>query len=131
MAVSNEGKHRGEFILSEAPGTRSRATGTVVSGQNLVAGQLVKLDGGGKLTALTNAKDTAGNLTDSVVGIMEDNVNASSTGPYGAGDRAGAVYIARDAEVNQAELTFPAEDTAADVETQAVTQLAGLGIICR
>lgn len=45
MTTKTEGQHAGEFIVSEAPGTLSRDTVTVLSGQNLSAGAVL-----GKLT---------------------------------------------------------------------------------
>lgn len=130
MTTFTEGKHPGEFLLSEANGHRSRKTGTVLSGQALVAGQVVALSGG-KLIAMPGTLDTDGNLTATAVGVMFDNVDASSAGPFGAGDRAGAVYIARDAEVLADKLTFPDETTDGDEQAQVTTQLASLGIVCR
>jgi len=41
LATLTEGQHAGEFILGEAPGTRSRENVTVLSGQNLKAGAVV------------------------------------------------------------------------------------------
>lgn len=41
MAASNEAKYTGEFIVSEAPGGRSRENVTVLSGQVLEAGEVV------------------------------------------------------------------------------------------
>ena len=41
MATLTESTHAGEFLVSEANGCRSRDTGTVVSGQDLVAGAVV------------------------------------------------------------------------------------------
>lgn len=41
MASKTEGQHAGEFILSEAPGSASRESITVLSGQNLKAGAVV------------------------------------------------------------------------------------------
>jgi hypothetical protein len=41
MAALVEGQHAGEFILSEAPGNRSRENVTVLSGQDLEAGEVV------------------------------------------------------------------------------------------
>ncbi|KKM72008.1 hypothetical protein LCGC14_1424840 [marine sediment metagenome] len=41
MALLSEGKNAGEFILSEAPGDRSRENVTVLSGENLKAGAVV------------------------------------------------------------------------------------------
>lgn len=41
MASLTEGQHKAEFILSEAPGNKSRETITVLLGQNLKAGAVV------------------------------------------------------------------------------------------
>jgi len=61
MAIVYEGKYPGEFIDSEANGTRSRDEITILSGQNVVAGEVL-----GKVTkgAATPAAD-AGNTADS------------------------------------------------------------------
>jgi len=41
MAELTEGKYAGEFIASEANGTRSRETVTILSGENVVAGEVL------------------------------------------------------------------------------------------
>ena len=41
MTALKEGKHAGEFILSEAPGSRSRENVTVLSGESLKAGHVL------------------------------------------------------------------------------------------
>lgn len=41
MASNSEGKYSGEFILSEAEGSRSRENVTVLSGENLKAGHVI------------------------------------------------------------------------------------------
>lgn len=124
MATKTEGKHTAAFIISEANHVRSRETGTLVSGQDLAAGTVVQLDGSGKLTAFTATTDTAGDLTTEAVGILLDNVDAS------AADKE-AVYIARDAEVNWNELTYPAESTAGGEAANTKASLKLLGIIAR
>lgn len=124
----NEGKHRGEFIVSEANGTRSRKTGTVTSGQKLDAGEIVMLSGG-KLVAHDGTLDTAGAVVTPVEGIMLDNVDASATGANA--DVPGAVYIHKDAEVNDAELTYPAESTAGGEKAGVVASMADLGLVPR
>jgi len=125
MATKTEGKHAGEFMVSEANGFRSRATGTVLSGQDLVAGEIVERDGNAKLKALSGLADTAGDLITQAAGIMWDNVDAT------AGDVAGAVIIERDAEVNEGELTFPTETSDGNEKANAIASLAALGIIVR
>lgn len=130
MTTLTEGQHQGEFLISEAEGTRARATATVTSGQNLVDGQLVMLSGG-KLVAHDGLLDTSGAVITAVEGIMFGNYNASSTGPKGAADWPGAVYIARDAEVNDADLTYPTETTVGGEKAACVASLKTLGIITR
>ncbi len=129
MIVLTEGKHAGEFIVSEANGHRSREIATVLSGENLVAGQVVQRDGAGKLVAAAGAIQTDGSLATEVAGILWTNVDASPTGADA--DVTGQVLIARDAEVNDAEITYPAESTAGGEKAATVASLAKLGIIAR
>jgi hypothetical protein len=58
VSVKTEGKHAGEFLVSEAPGSRSREVVTVLSGQNLKAGDVL-----GRITlgAVTAAAKAGGN----------------------------------------------------------------------
>ncbi len=67
MATSyTESNHAGEFIVSEASGSRSRESITVLSGQNLNAGAVV---GKVALGAATSAAD-AGNTGDGTMGAV-------------------------------------------------------------
>lgn len=65
MASNTEGKYAGEFILSEAPGSRSRENVTVLSGQNLEAGHVC----GAQLVSPTvgSAAADSGNVGDGAV----------------------------------------------------------------
>lgn len=126
--VLTEGKHAGEFLVSEANGARSRSTIVVASGQNLVAGQIFQLSGG-EAVAFDAAVDTDGALIVPVAGIMWDNVDASASGANA--DVPGQTTIVRDAEVNLAELTFPTETTDGGEQALGVAGLALLGITCR
>lgn len=118
MTTLTEGYRNSGFILSEAPGQRSRENAFVLLGQNLAAGTVVRLNSDGRLTAWTNENFTDGS-EDRVHGILINAVNASSAHQPGA-------YIARDAEVNLALLTYPA-----GTQAEMVLQLADLGIIAR
>ena len=101
MATSTEtAVYTAEFIASEANGTRSRETGTVLSGQNLVAGEVVQKNADGKWISVTGALDSDG-LGGFDVGVSLRVVDAS------AGDVTGAVIITRDAELVHALLTYP------------------------
>lgn len=116
----DEGRHAGEFILSEASGSRSRENITIVSGQDLPAGAVLgKITTGGKYTALDQG---AGDGSQAAAGILLDACDAS------AGDVAAAI-IARDAEVNAAALEW---GTQSPTEvTTGLAELATLGIIAR
>ncbi len=124
MPVFTESIHAGESVVSEANGKRSRETATVLSGQNLVAGEVVQLSGG-KLIAADGLLNTAGGVITEVVGVMFDNVDALLA------DVTEAVYMARDCEVNDSRTTYPTESTAAGEKAATVASLALLGIIPR
>ncbi len=124
MTTKTEPLHTGGFIVSEANGFRSRETATVLSGQTLVAGEVVQLSGT-KLIAASGSLDSADDVSTAVVGIMHAAVDASSA------DVDNAVYIARDAEVVDADLTYPDESTAGGEKVATVASLAALGIIAR
>jgi hypothetical protein len=57
MAVLTEGRHAGEFLVSEGPGWISREAITAAVGQNLVAGQVL-----GKRTRAANAAVVTGSI---------------------------------------------------------------------
>ena len=124
MTVLTEGRHAAEFLVSEANHTRSRETITVKSGENLVAGQLIELSGS-EAVAASGDLESDGTLTTALVGILFDNVDATDAAV------AGCVYIARDAEVNDAELTYPTESTAGGEKAACIASLKALGIIVR
>lgn len=121
--VYTEAAHTAEFILSEANGHRSRATGTLQSGENLAAGTVLQLSGT-KLVAFTGETNTSGDLLVEAEGILLAATDATS------GDTAVA-YIARDAEVNLKLLTYPAESTAGGEEADTIASLKLLGIQAR
>lgn len=89
--------HAGGFILSEAPGQRSRENVTLLSGQVIKAGTVLgKITSGGKYVAHDN---NASDGTQASAAISINDVDAT------AGDTLIAV-IARDAEVNGYELIY-------------------------
>lgn len=117
-----EGQHRGEFLVSEANGTRSRGTGTIISGQNLAAGAVV-----GKITAskkFTELDPDAVDGSEVAAGALYHAVDATG------GDVAGAVLILRDAELNEDEVVWPSGISGGE-KTTATGELASLGIILR
>lgn len=118
MTALTEGRHAGEFILSEANGNRSREEVTIVSGEDLAAGTVLgKITASGKYAAYDNG---ASDGTQAAAGVLLDACDAT------AGD-AQATMIARDAEVNGEMLGFL---TSAD-ESAAITDLLALGIVVR
>jgi hypothetical protein len=118
MTTLTEGRHAGEFILSEANGSRSRENVTVASGQDLAAGAVLgKITSGGKYAAYDNG---ASDGTEVAAAILLDACDATG------GDVAAAV-IARDAEVNGECLGYL---TGAD-EAAGIADLLAVGIIVR
>lgn len=104
MTTITEGKHAGEFIISEANGTLSRDVVTVTSGQKLEDGQAIQITGG-KAVAKDATVNTAGAFTTALLGFVIGNWDASSTGTNA--DILGVPYIARLAEVKAAALKLP------------------------
>ncbi len=125
MTTLTEGRHAAEFLISEANGARSRATGTLASGQNLTAGTVLQEDVSGNLVALSGSLDSNNLLAETPVGILYDNVDASG------GAVTGVVYVARDAEVLGSSLNYPDETTNGGEEAKTIVKLATLGIIVR
>lgn len=121
MTTLNESLYPLEFVVSEASGTRSRDTATLVSGQNLDAGTVL-----GKITAsgkLTQFNQDGADGSETAMAILAYPCDAS-------GADATCVIVARDAEVNAAELAWP-NDIEAGEKATAITQLAAAGIIVR
>jgi len=122
MAVLTEGNHTGEFMVSEANGTRSKGTGTVLSGQELVVGELVGVEtASGKYVAYDPADTITGSST--VAGVAYAEVDAS------AADVLNAVFVVRDAEVRGSDLTY--NEAVAGTITAEVAGLLALGLIVR
>lgn len=98
MASMSEGQHAGEFIVSEANGHRSRATETIASGEVIKPGHVL-----GRVSSSGELKEyNPGNAdgSETAVAVSYDHVDASG------GAVSGAVTVARDAEINGAELVW-------------------------
>lgn len=123
--VLYEGARPFNFLVSEASGTRSRATATVETGQAdvLEPGTLVEWNST-KLTEFTGTVNTDGLVTEAA-GILLTRVDAT------AADVDDVVYLARDAEVNWNQLIYPADTTDTADADQIKASLALLGIITR
>lgn len=120
--VLEEELRPGAYIISEANGTYSRETGTVLLGQVLVASQVI-----GIVTATGKiAKYDAGAAdgTENVAGILYDNCDATEA------DMNKRVFSARASEVNGKEITYQEGANAAAIAVTN-TGLKALGIIVR
>ena len=115
-----EGQHRGEFIVSEANGYRSRESVTIASGETLVPGTVLGFTGSEYKTYDPNNAD--GSQT--AVAISFDHVDAT-------GGAVSAPIIARDAEVNDAELVWFSGATAGQKTTGLGELEAQSGIVAR
>ena len=126
MAALTEGKHTGEFILSEDPRTRSRdnVTVTVPASTTLEAGSVLgKITASGKYVAYDNG---AADGSQAAAGVLYATL-ANDTA--GAVDQAG-VILNTDAEVRSADLVWKSGQSASD-KTAGLADLAALGIKAR
>lgn len=115
MTTATEARRPGEFMVSEARGSRSRESINIEAAEGVLpSGQVLAKLGAGEYAAYTGA-GTAG--LETAVGILWAQTDAS-----GASD-VPAVMIARDAEINSAMLT--------GLDAGATAELAALGIIVR
>jgi hypothetical protein len=121
MPELTEGRHAGEFLVSEGNGRISREIITVLSGQILSAGTVLgKVAASGKYKILAPAADDGSEVA---AAILYGAVDASG------GDAEG-VAVLRLAEVNAAELVWPDGIEPAEKAT-ALGELAALHIIAR
>lgn len=111
---AEEGRHPGEFIISESNGTRSRDTVVIAASQTVEPGQV--------LTATE---------TGYVAWDGDAETSCDGVAIYGcqtaAGETASVVAVTRDAEVAGHSLVVPASADIAD----AAAGLAEVGIIVR
>lgn len=129
MTVLNEGRHPGEFLMSEANRQRSRDNITIVAGSGIIAPGTVL----GKYTSGANAgkySAAPAAAADPDVG----NQTAVAVALYGCDATSADAEIAiisRDAEVNVNALVY---DASVDNDAKKLTkraQLAAVGIIAR
>lgn len=120
MAVVIEGKHTGEFLVSEANDNRGRETGILISGQNLEAGTLVgKITASGKYTRHAHG---AGDGSEAIVGVIYDNVDATDS------DLSGVVFVTSAAVVRESSLVYSSGASAPQI-VAANAELKALGIV--
>lgn len=123
MTVLNEGRHPGEFLMSEANRQRSRENITIVSGSGIIAPGTVL----GKVTA-------SGKYVASAVGATDGSQTAVAVALYGCdatSDDQKIAAIARDAEVNGKTLTYASSVNDDAKKAAKNAQLAAVGIIVR
>jgi hypothetical protein len=121
MTTLTEGQHSLEFVVSEANGARSRKIGTLITGQNLAAGTVLGvITASGKYTQFDQDAATG---EEAAAGVLAYACDATSAD-------ASCVIIARDAEVNGAELVWPGDIEVGEKAT-AIASLASAGIIVR
>lgn len=121
--VFTEGRHPGEFLMNELPGTQSREVVTVASGAGIIApgSVLGKLTSGGKYQ-LSPATGADGSETADAIALY--GCDATSADQK-------ITVIKRGSEVNGNMLTFHASVNDAAKRAAKATQLAALGIIVR
>lgn len=118
-----EGVHSLEFLLSEANGSRSRETGVLKETETVIPGTILVWDSG-KLEATEGALDGSDDLDEDIAGIAAYAVDASD-------DDMPITYIARDAEVSEAALVWPAVDGDGKKRAALKVALGTIGIQVR
>ncbi len=122
MPTTNENTRNLAFLLSEAPGTLSRETVTVVSGAGVVeAGTVLgKITASGKYEPYDNTANTGIEVAECVLCYETDATSAD----------AAATVITRLAEINSAELTWHSNNNGAAI-TAGKADLAVKYVIAR
>lgn len=125
--LQNDGSRAGAFIVSEGNHTISREVGTLASGQKLVDGTLLRMSGG-KLVGVESGDVSSEGVAD-FEGILYGHWDASATGTNA--DITDVPYVARLAEVDDKELTYPEESTAGGEKAACVAAMAAKNIFPR
>lgn len=121
MRVQEMGPGTGNYIVSEANGTRSRDVVTIAAGQSLLPGAVLgKITASGLYTAVAPAATDGSESAAAVLYAAVDATDAEKPG----------VVTARDAEVAGHALIWPA-GTTTQQEAEALGQLAAIGIVAR
>lgn len=118
MTTLTQGPRNADFIHSVLDPEFSYEKAEVLLGQDLDAGEVVRLNSDGRLIAWSNENFTDG-TEDQIVGILVNATDATAGHTM-------ASYVARGAVVNLAQLTYPAAG-----EVEMIAQLKALNIICR
>lgn len=126
MSTKTEGQHTGEFLVSEAQGTRSRdkVTVTVAANATWEAGLVLgKITATGKYVEYDNGN---GDGTEVAAAVLYDTL----VNDTGSGVDVEATIINKDAEVREDDLQWEAGQSAGDI-TAGLADLLALGIKAR
>ena len=124
MPIVTEGRHVGEFLLSEANGSRSRDNITLVAGSGtLPAVRVLGLITASKKYAPHDPAAVDGSETARAVLLAGVTVPAAADLP--------AVAFTRDCEVKAVALTYAAATDTAPEKAAVAAALAAVGIVCR
>jgi hypothetical protein len=123
MAVIEEGKNLGDLLNWELDRNYCRETVTVASGQNLKQGAIVGLISASGLAKVVSIDPEEEDGSDTAVGVILDDVDATSGAKK-------AVIIARTAIVIADGVVFPAGAT--DAQKKKITgDLKTVGVLIR
>lgn len=121
--VFSEGRHSGEFLLTEGNGQISREVGVIASGSGIIAPGTVlgKITASGKYVA---SPATGADGSQTAVAVALYGCDATSA------DQKVAI-VARDSEVKAEALVFQSTVNDSTKKAAKATQLAAVGIIVR
>lgn len=123
MTVFTEGRHPGEFLMNELPGTQSREVVTVEAGAGIIApgSVLGRKTTGGKYVL---SPDTGSDGSQTAFAIALYGCDATSADQK-------ITAIRRGSEVNGNQLTYHSTVNDANKRATKATQLAAVGILVR
>lgn len=124
MPIVTEGRHVGDFLLSEANGSRSRDNITLVAGSGTLSAGTVL----GKITASKKYAPhdpTADDGSETACAVLLAGASVPA-----AADLL-AVAFTRDCEVKAVALTYSAATDTAPEKAAIAAALAAVGIVCR
>jgi hypothetical protein len=120
MAVLTEGRHTGEFILSEANRMRSRDNAVLAKGQILDVGAILSRQANGPYTSLDPEAEDG---TQTAIAVLYAATDASDAA-------AECVVFARECELKGGALVWP-EGISDEDKLAAIASLADKNIIIR
>lgn len=127
MTVLTEGRHPGEFIINEAPGTYCREAIVIAAGSGKVEPNTVlgKVTATGKYKPATAAEVVGSEGAEVAAGINIYGVDATSA------DKEVTAFVRGPAEVNGNCLVYDASVDQPAEKTTKIAELLALGIVVR